>query len=61
MSKAKKVPASIVWFEIPADDTARAKKFYRALFGWNISPFPGAAIADYHRSEERRVGKECRL
>jgi uncharacterized protein len=48
MSKTKKVPASLCWFEIPADDTARAKKFYRALFGWNINPFPGAPIGDYH-------------
>ena len=51
MSKAKKAtktPASIVWFEIPADDIARAKKFYGQLFGWEINPFPGAAVPDYH-------------
>ena len=48
MSKSKKVPASIVWFEIPADDTARASKFYQSLFGWKIGPFPGAAMGDYH-------------
>ncbi len=42
MSKSKKaVSANIVWFEIPADKPERAKKFYRALFGWKISPFPG--------------------
>jgi predicted enzyme related to lactoylglutathione lyase len=45
MSKAKKVPANIVWFEIPADDPARAKKFYSSLFGWKIKAFPG--MADY--------------
>ena len=49
-SKPKKtqslqVPASIVWFEIPADDPARAKKFYAKLFGWKINKFPG--MADY--------------
>jgi predicted enzyme related to lactoylglutathione lyase len=46
MSKRKKTtPASIIWFEIPADDLARAKKFYKSLFGWKINPFP--AMADY--------------
>lgn len=39
-------PASrIVWFEIPADDPERARKFYSSLFGWNIKLFPG--MADY--------------
>ena len=48
MSKAKKsTPASIVWFEIPADDIARAKKFYGELFGWKINPLLGAALPDY--------------
>ncbi|MGO8766943.1 MAG: VOC family protein [Limisphaerales bacterium] len=40
MSKAKKSPASLVWFEIPADDTARAREFYGKLFGWKINPMP---------------------
>jgi predicted enzyme related to lactoylglutathione lyase len=48
MSKSKKtVPASIVWFEIPADDIARASKFYRQLFGWAIQPLPASAVPDY--------------
>ncbi len=41
MSKTKKAAASIVWFEIPADDIGRAKSFYGKLFGWKINPFPG--------------------
>jgi len=46
MSKAKKTaPANIIWFEIPAEDLARAKKFYGRLFGWKINPFP--AMQDY--------------
>lgn len=46
MSKAKKpASANLIWFEIPADDTARAKKFYGKLFGWKINPFPG--MPDY--------------
>jgi len=36
----KKTAASLVWFEIPADDTARAKKFYSKLFGWKMNPLP---------------------
>ena len=46
MSTAKKKSAaSIVWFEIPADNNERAKKFYSSLFGWKITPFPG--MPDY--------------
>ena len=37
----KKTPASLVWFEIPADNLDRAKTFYGKLFGWKINPFPG--------------------
>ena len=37
----KKQNASIVWFEIPADNVERAKKFYGDLFGWKIERFPG--------------------
>jgi hypothetical protein len=40
MSKTKKTPASIIWFEIPTDNLARAKKFYSSLFGWKINPIP---------------------
>jgi len=39
--KKEEIPASIVWFEIPADDLTRAKKFYGSLFGWKIEKFPG--------------------
>ena len=38
-------PASIVWFEIPADNPERAKAFYGSLFGWKIEKFP--AVQDY--------------
>ena len=34
--------ASIVWFEIPADNNVeRAKSFYGSLFGWKIEKMPG--------------------
>jgi predicted enzyme related to lactoylglutathione lyase len=34
--------ASLVWFEIPADNIERAKTFYSELFGWKIEKFPGS-------------------
>ena len=45
-AKKNKAPASIVWFEVPADDLDRARKFYKSLFGWNFAKLP-AAINDY--------------
>jgi uncharacterized protein len=30
----------IVHFEIPADDEARAREFYRAAFGWELQEMP---------------------
>jgi len=41
VGKAADTSASIVWFEIPADNVERAKKFYGELFGWKIEKFPG--------------------
>jgi uncharacterized protein len=32
---------SVVHFEIPADDTTRASKFYKDVFGWNIMKWEG--------------------
>lgn len=45
MSKKKKPAASLVWFEIPADNPTRAKAFYNKLFGWKLNPLPH--MADY--------------
>ena len=33
--------ATIVHFDIPAEDIKRAKKFYENLFGWKIEKTPG--------------------
>jgi len=35
----------VVHFEIPYDDQSRAEKFYKDVFGWQISKFPDM---DYH-------------
>jgi predicted enzyme related to lactoylglutathione lyase len=34
--------SSIAYFEIPADDTQRAKRFYSQLFGWKIEDLQGS-------------------
>jgi predicted enzyme related to lactoylglutathione lyase len=39
-AKKNSTPASIVWFEIPADNPGRAKKFYNGMFGWKVNPMP---------------------
>ena len=44
-SGKKKSASGIVWFEIPADNPERARKFYGSLFGWKIEEFPG--MPDY--------------
>jgi len=44
--KKRPTAASIVWFEVPADDLSRARKFYQAMFGWKFSELP-AAVNDY--------------
>ncbi|MBI4400255.1 MAG: VOC family protein [Nitrospirae bacterium] len=44
-AKGSRTTPSIVWFEIPADNPERAKKFYGSLFGWKIEKFPG--VTDY--------------
>ena len=38
--------ANIAYFEVPAANVGRAKKFYHSLFGWKIEPTgtPGAAM-----------------
>ncbi len=52
----------VVHFEIPADDTARAKRFYETAFGWAVESYPEF---DYHglitvqRDEKTRLPKEA--
>ena len=42
------------YFEIHADDCARAQKFYGALFGWSFTPFP--ADVEYYRIATHEAG-----
>jgi predicted enzyme related to lactoylglutathione lyase len=44
------MPGQLVHFEIPADDTAQARAFWEALFGWQFeaaSPGP----FEYHTTQ----------
>ncbi len=43
------MPGQVVHFEIPADDTAKAREFWSSLFGWQFEPFPGPV--DYHLTQ----------
>ena len=39
----------IVWFELPAQDSERAQRFYGHLFGWEFQPF---GEDDYHVADD---------
>lgn len=43
-------------FEIPADDMARARRFYSSVFGWKLQDVPGIgyAMADTVETDENR-------
>jgi predicted enzyme related to lactoylglutathione lyase len=34
----------VTWFEIPADDTDSAAKFYNSVFGWQTSSMGGGSV-----------------
>jgi uncharacterized protein len=44
------VAGSLVHFELPADDTERAREFYGELFGWQYQTWDGPI--EYHMLEE---------
>jgi predicted enzyme related to lactoylglutathione lyase len=46
--KGTRPTASICWFDVPADDLRRAKKFYSSLFGWTFGKFPAAVDEYWH-------------
>ena len=53
-AKRSHITPRICWFEIPADNPERAKKFYGSLFGWKIEQFPGVDGLLAHRHGRRR-------
>lgn len=40
----KKKSDPVSWFELPADDTKRAGKFYSEVFGWETSDMGGGSL-----------------
>lgn len=44
--KPSQPAASVCWFDVPANDMGRAKKFYESLFGWKFAKL-SAAVTDY--------------
>ena len=51
------MPNSVLHFEIPADDVARAKAFYEKTFGWTIRLFPMPAGDEYFGITTKKKGE----
>jgi uncharacterized protein len=51
------MPNSILHFEIPADDVARAKAFYEKTFKWKIKAFPMPPGQEYFGVTTRKKGE----
>ena len=50
--------ASIIHFDISADDVLRAKNFYEKLFGWKIEKFPTGPTEYYLIETLAKTGKK---
>lgn len=50
--------ASIIHFDISADDVLRAKNFYEKLFGWKIEKFPTGPTEYYIIETFAKTGKK---
>jgi predicted enzyme related to lactoylglutathione lyase len=48
------VAGKLTHFEIPADDTARAREFYASLFGWQYATWDGPN--EYHMVQAEPSG-----
>jgi len=46
----------VVHFEVPADDTERAKAFYTTCFGWNAVSMPGMGYTLFHTTKTDEQG-----
>ena len=51
--------ATIVHFDIPADDVKRAKKFYETLFGWKVYRYPHSPPGYYYVETANALGEKC--
>jgi predicted enzyme related to lactoylglutathione lyase len=50
----------VVFFNIPAEDIERAKKFYTEIFGWNIgeTEIPGYQLVKTTETDDNNLPKE---
>jgi uncharacterized protein len=48
----------VVHFELPADNVERAKNFYKQVFGWEISQYPGI---EYHMVNTTAIDEKTRM
>jgi len=50
----------VVFFNIPAEDIERAKKFYTEIFGWNIgeTEIPGYQLVKTAETDDNNIPKE---
>jgi len=50
----------VAHFEIPADNTERARKFYSSTFGWNMTAVPGMdyTMVETGPVDDQRMPKE---
>ncbi len=46
----------VVFFEIPADNPARARKFYSTVFGWKMNEIPEMHYTQIGTVEANRMG-----
>lgn len=51
----------LVHFELPADDIARAKKFYGSIFGWELEDYPMPDGSQYVGVRTVAVDEKTRL
>ncbi|HXE50608.1 MAG TPA: VOC family protein [Ramlibacter sp.] len=50
-------PGKFIWFEHLSSDPAKARKFYEALFGWNLASLPmGEQSYDMIKNGEQGIG-----
>jgi predicted enzyme related to lactoylglutathione lyase len=50
------MPNTLAAFAIHADDTARARRFYEAVFGWKFEPWGPPGFYVMHTGDERISG-----
>ena len=53
--------ATVIHFDISADDIQRAKQFYEQLFGWNIEKFSNSPQDYYIIETQTATGEKSKI